>query len=105
MRVTISHNKPRQEVMQLVDRSFDDLFRGLGPMPVQLIDEKRAWQGSTMHFSLSARMGFVSTPIKGTVDVTDKDMTIDADLGFLERFLPTATVQQALTSRVRGLLT
>lgn len=74
-------------------------------MPLQLVDEKRGWEGSTLHFSLSAKMGFVSTPIKGTVEVTDKDMTIDADLGLLEKFLPTANVQQALTTRVRGLLT
>lgn len=105
MRVTISHNRPRQDVMKLVDRSFDDLFRGIGPMPVQLVEEKRVWQGSTLQFSLAAKMGFVSTPIKGTIEVTDSDLTIDADLGLLERLIPTATVKQALTTRVRGLLT
>lgn len=91
--------------MKLVDRSFDDLFRGLGPIPLQLVDEKRVWQGSTLQFSLSAKMGFVSTPIQGTVEVTDHDMTIDADLGLFERLLPAATVRQTLTTRVRGLLT
>jgi len=28
-------------------------------------------------------MGLLSTPIKGTVEVTDRDLTIDADLGIL----------------------
>ena len=34
-----------------------------------------------MDFSFDAKVGIVSTPIKGFVDVTDKDVTVDADLG------------------------
>ena len=40
-----------------------------------------------MTFSLTAKMGFMNAPIKGTVVVTDKDLTIDADLGFLENLI------------------
>jgi hypothetical protein len=50
-------------------------------------------------------MGLFSTPIKGTIEVTDTDITIDADLGMLERFIPTATAREILTTRVKGLLT
>lgn len=103
MRVTVSHNKTKEEVMQGVDRSFDQLFQGAG-IPVQLADQQRSWQGSTMHFSLTAKLGFMSTPIKGTVEVTDHDITIEADLGLLERMVPPKTAQDLIASRVRGLL-
>jgi hypothetical protein len=104
VRVTVSHDKPKEEVMRAVDRSFDEIFRGVGAIPLQFVDEKRTWQGSTLQFSMSAKMGFLSTPIKGFVEVTDRDLTIDADLGLFERLISPATAQQALTSRVRGLL-
>ena len=71
MRVTISHNRPKEEVVRTVERSFNDLFQGAGGLPVQLVQEHKSWQGSTLTFALTAKMGFMSTPIKGTVDVTD----------------------------------
>ena len=104
MRVTVSHTKAKQDVMRSVDRSFNDLFRGVGTMPIQLVEEHRSWEGSTLSFSISAKMGFVSTPIKGTIEVTDRDITIDADLGWFERLIPAAKVRESLSGAVRGLL-
>jgi hypothetical protein len=91
--------------MRSVDRSFDELFRGVTSMPVQFVEERRNWRGSTLEFTISAKMGFMNTPIKGTIDVTDRDITIDADLGLLERLIPATKAQAAITSRIRGLLT
>jgi hypothetical protein len=104
LRVTVSHNKPKEEVMRAVDRSFDDLFRGIGVIPLQFVDEKRSWQGSVLTFSVSAKMGIISAPIRGFVEVTDRDLTIDADLGILERIIAPAKAREVLTSSVRGLL-
>jgi hypothetical protein len=104
MRITVSHTRSKEEVMRSVDRSFDDLFRGIGMIPIQFVDEQRNWRGSTLTFSLSAKMGFVSTPMKGTIEVTDKDITIDADLGLLEHLIPATKARISMTSRVRGLL-
>jgi hypothetical protein len=103
VRITVSHNRPKEEVMQSVDRSFNDLFQGIGG-PVKLVEERRSWQGNTLTFSLTAKMGWISTPIQGTVEVTDRDITIDADLGLLERLIPAKTAREAISSRVRGLL-
>ena len=105
MRITISHNKPKEEVMRAVDRSFDDLFRGVGSIPLKIVNEHRRWQGSTLNFSFDAKMGLLTSPIKGFVEVTDKDITIDADLGLLEKLLPLKSASSVLESRVRGLLT
>jgi hypothetical protein len=91
--------------MRSIDASFEDLFRGIDVIPIQFINERKSWQGSTLTFSLAAKMGLLSTPIKGTIEVTDRDLTIDLDLGLLGRFIPATKAREAISSRVRGLLT
>jgi Putative polyhydroxyalkanoic acid system protein (PHA_gran_rgn) len=103
MRITVSHNKSRDEVVQAVDRSFADLFQGVN-FPVKIADPQKSWNGSTMNFSLTAKMGLFSTPIKGTVEVTDREVIIDADLGMLERLVPADKARDLIGTRVRGLL-
>ncbi len=103
MKVTISHNKTQAEVTKAVDRSIDDVFKGLAVGPVQVMNPVKTWDGSTMNFSLTAKMGFMTAPIRGTVLVTDKDVTIDADLGFLVNLI-TPKVRAQVESRVKGLL-
>lgn len=104
MRISVSHNRTKEEAVQSVDRTFDDLFKEAGALPVKLTVDHRSWQGSTMTFGLTAKMGFMSTPIKGTVEVTDRDVIVDADLGMLGRFVNEKTAQQVLGSRMKGLL-
>ena len=105
MRITVSHNRPKQEIMRSVDRSFDDLFKGVGAVPIQIVNETRKWTGSRMDFSFNAKMGMVSTPIKGFIDVTDREVTVDADLGWLEKLFPAQQAKAALEGRIKGLLT
>ena len=49
-------------------------------------------------------MGLLSTPITGTVEVTDTELIIDADLGMLNRFVSDETAQQVLGRKIKGLL-
>jgi len=103
MRVTVSHNRSKAEIMEAVDRSFDELFQGAG-LPVRIVVKERSWKGSVLTFALTAKMGLLSTPIKGTVEVTAQDVTVDADLGFLNRFVSEKTAREVLGSRIKGLL-
>jgi hypothetical protein len=103
MRITIAHKKPKQEVVDSIDRGFDDVFKMDG-LPLKLVLEQKNWQGSTLTFALSAKMGFMSSPIRGTIEVTDRDVIIDADLGMFERFVPEEKVRGALTTKFKGLL-
>jgi hypothetical protein len=105
MRITISHNRTKEQVIKNVDRTFDDFFKGVGTLPLQIVNEERKWIGSTLNFSFSAKMGVLSTPVKGTVLVGDRDVTIDADFGLLEKLLGTGAGKAALEGKVRGLLT
>jgi len=104
MRITISHDRPKAEIIQSVDRSFDDLFRTAVDLPVKITIQQRTWQSSTLVFALTAKWGLLSTPIKGTVEVTDHDVTVDADFGILNRFVSENTARTVLTDRVKGLL-
>ena len=104
MRITISHDRPKAEIIEAVDRSFDDLFKHATELPVKITIQQRTWQGSTLNFALTAKLGLFSAPIKGTVEVTDRDITVDADLGLFNRFISEKTARTVLTDRVKGLL-
>jgi len=104
MRITISHNRTKAQVMESVDRSFDEMFQGIPGLPVRLVLEQKSWQGSILSFSLTAKLGLLSTPIKGTVEVTDQDLTVDADLGLLNRLVSEKNAQELIGSRIKGLL-
>lgn len=105
MRITVAHNKGRQQMIQLVDRAFDDVFKGVAQVPITITGQQKSWQGSVMTFSLVAKMGFLSNPISGTVEVTDSEVTLDADVGMLAKLFPVEKMQTALQTRLRGLLT
>jgi Putative polyhydroxyalkanoic acid system protein (PHA_gran_rgn) len=102
MRITVSHNRTRQEVVDSINRSFDELFSA--GLPVKVAVQQKEWQGSTLHFALTAKMGMLSTPIKGTVEVTDHDLTVDADLGMLNNFISEKSAQDMIGTRIKGLL-
>jgi len=104
MRVTVSHKRPKEVIIQSIDRSFDDLFRGPGMMPVQIVNQQRRWSGPLMTFSFNAKAGLISVPIKGWVEVTDSDVTVDADFGLLERLCPGNQAREVIAERVRGWL-
>jgi hypothetical protein len=104
MRVTIGHRKSRQEAIQIVDSSFDDLFKGLPIAPLQITDQHRSWNGSVMTFGLTAKLGFLQNPIQGTVEVTDRDITIDADLGMLEKLISRGKFKTAVEGNFTKLL-
>ena len=63
MRITVFHNRPKEEIMRSFDRSFDDLFKGFGAVPIQILNESRKWTGRRIDFSFNAKMDIVSTQL------------------------------------------
>ncbi len=104
MRITISHKQTKTEIMEKVDRSFGKIFQGASGLPLQFVVEQKSWQGSILSFLINAKMGMLSTPIRGTVEVTDQDVTVDADLRILSRFLPEEEAKEMLGKGIKGLL-
>jgi hypothetical protein len=104
MRITISHNKSKAQAIEAVDQAVEQALRMMTTGPVRITDSQKSWEGSMMSFSMLASMGILKNRVHGTVQVTDKDLTIDADLGMLGKLFPEEKVCTALASRVRALL-
>jgi hypothetical protein len=104
MRITVAHNRTKAAAIESVERSCNEMFQEAAGLPVRLAVKQKSWQGSTLSFQLTAKMGLFSTPIKGTVEVTDRDLIVDADLGLLNRLLPEKTIQEVIGGRIKGLL-
>jgi hypothetical protein len=72
-------------------------------LSVRLVVKQKSWQGPILSFTLAAKMGLLSTPIKGTVEVTERDFIVDADLGILKNILPEKAVREVFTNRLKEL--
>jgi len=106
MRITVSHNKGKEEAMRLVDSATDTVLRPMFSGALQMTDVQKYWSGSRLIFSLMAGLGGVArVPIKGWILATDTDITIDCDLpAFIENLLP-QSVRSNVQNAVRKLLT
>lgn len=106
MRVTVSHNKGVEGAKKIVNDSAEQLLSSTATSPVTITDVQRRWEGSTMYFSFTGRMGILSAPIKGLVECRDAEVMVDVELpGVLKHFIPEEKVKQQVEGRVRGLLT
>jgi hypothetical protein len=104
MRITIAHNRSKAAVIESVDRSFNEILKGVDGIPVRLVLQQKSWKGSVLTFLLDAKLGLLSSPVTGTVEVTDEDLIVDADFGFLNRLVPERTVSKTISNRIKGLL-
>ena len=104
MRITVSHNKGKEEAMRIVDTATDQVLRPIFSGPIRMSDVQKQWNGSRLTFSLKAGLGAVRVPINGWILATDTDITIECDLpAFIEGILP-QRVRSNVQSAVRGLL-
>jgi hypothetical protein len=101
MRITIAHHRSKQEVRESVDRAFNDLFQGIAGFPLQILVQQRTWQADTLNFSLTAKLAALSSPIRGTIEVTDTDLILDVDWGLLNRLIPEKATGELLGKRIR----
>ena len=58
MRITISRNRPKAEIIESVNRTFNEMFLGVSGRPVRLVVKERSWQGSILSFSLAAKWDY-----------------------------------------------
>jgi hypothetical protein len=104
MRITVSHNKGKQEATRIVESAIDQVFNSAFSGAIQISGFQKQWDGPKLTFSMMAGIGPLRAPITGWILPTDTDITINCDLPeFLEKLLP-LSVQSNLQSSVRGLL-
>jgi hypothetical protein len=104
MRVIIPHSGSRQNVKSSVDRSIVQVFTGFNLGPIQFVNQRKEWSGDTLTFSLTAKLGFLQTPIRGSALVTDSEVILDVDLGLLGKLIPERAARNQIEVRVKGLL-
>ncbi len=80
MKVVVAHHSTEQAVKPVVDQGVDQLVAGAGGKSVQIVDQKKSWDGPLMTFSCTAKVGFISVPLAATVAVDDTNVTVDCDL-------------------------
>jgi hypothetical protein len=91
--------------MQLVDKSADGLFAGVAGPSVEIADQKKEWIGTTMHFSFTARMGFIALPLSGSIEVGDKEVTVECELpSLVQQFIGESKVGTSIEKKVQLLL-
>jgi len=105
MRVTVTHGKSKQEAKDALDRSLDCVFAGIKPGVINFVDQQKRWSGDTLEFALTVTSGFLRTPLRGFAIVTDRDVTLDIDLGLLGKLIPEQTARTHLERQIKGLLT
>jgi putative polyhydroxyalkanoic acid system protein len=106
MRVSISHNKTKQEVMRIVNDATGQVF-GAGATGglLHVSNVEKSWSGSIMTFSLTASFAVMRSLIKGTIEVTDSDVIIDCNLPqLLTTFVQESKIRSSIETKVRGLL-
>jgi hypothetical protein len=104
VKVVVPHHTTVEEAIALVDRSADHLFEGVGGGSVELVDRKTNWTGPLMDFSLTARAGFISLPIAGTVVVDEVNVTLNCELPpLVKTFVGEDKLRDSLERKVRGM--
>jgi hypothetical protein len=105
MKVTITHKKSQAEAIRLVDKGAAGLFAGAAGSSVEITDQTKEWVGSTMHFSFTAKMGFITMPLKGTIDVGDQNVVVDCELpSLVDKFLGDGKVSASIEKKIQLLL-
>jgi hypothetical protein len=104
MRVILPNDKPKQEMKASVERSIDQLFAGFNIGVIEFIDQRKQWSGDTLTFSLTAKLGFLRTPIVGSAMVADKEVVLDVDLGLLGKLISEDTAKTQIAGTAKRLV-
>lgn len=105
MTIIIPHKTTAEKAIAMVDNSANSLFESTAGPHVQLTDKTRSWSGSTMNFGVTARVGFISVPISGTIVVDATNVTINCPLpALVNQFIGEEKIRAALEGRVRAVL-
>jgi hypothetical protein len=105
MTIVIPHGTTAEKAMAIVDNSANSLFESTAGPHVELVDKTRSWNGPTMDFGLTARVGFISVPISGTIVVDVINVTVNCQLpALVNQFIGEEKIRAGLDRSVRAML-
>lgn len=100
MTVIVPHNTTPEKAVTAIDDSLTRLFEGM-----QITVQKKTWTGRTMEFAITAKLGFISLPVSGTIVVDDVNVTVYCELpGAAKTFLGEDKIRAGVERKIRGLL-
>ncbi len=104
MHIEHPHALGRQEAMSRLDHLLDALVKD-PPGGAEIGNIVTEWDDNRMRFSFTASKGGFGTTIRGTLEVTDDRVVVDADLPVLVKAaLGEARVQQAVSGGLKDVL-
>jgi len=104
MRVTIEHQLGQAEAMRRVDQSATQLFASASGAGVEIRGLQKSWDHNVLTFSFTGKMGPFTAPVRGTTTVTDRALTVDVDLGIVEKFMPEEKIRRDIEAGARQML-
>ena len=105
MRVVVPHGSTREATIPVIDKALDHLFGEAGSARIEIVDQKKVWQDSVMVFSFTGKLGFISVPLAGSIDVDDVNVTVDAELpAMLKTFVGEEKVRTIVDENVRRMV-
>jgi len=105
MTVIFPHHRTKAEAISIIDKGSSDLFSGVVGSGVELADQKKEWNGSTMNFSFTGRLGFVSVPITGAISVDDVNAVVVCNLPpMVQNFIGEDKVSASIEKQLQRLL-
>ncbi len=104
MILVVPHHKTREEAIALI-AADDDLFSGAAGGSVEIVDQKKEWSGSSMAYSFVGRVGFITVPMSGTLEVDDVNVTVTSDLpSMVKSFVGEEKVAAGIEKQLRRVL-
>jgi len=105
MKLIVPHGKTRAEVTEKLDKGIDGLFAGAVGSSIEIANSRKEWVGSTLHFWFTSRLGFISLPINGTVDVDDTNAVLEVELpALVKNFVGEDRVAANVEKRIQAML-
>jgi hypothetical protein len=72
---TYSKDEAKKRIDGLIEKFIGQSFPG-----VSISNVEKSWSGDQMNFSFKGKKGFISTSIKGFIEVTEEKITLDTEI-------------------------
>ena len=104
MHIEHPHTLGRQEAISRLDHLLDALVQD-PPGGAEISNIVKTWDDNRMQFAFTASKGGFGTTIRGTLEVTDDRVVVDADLpALVKAVLGEARVQQTALVGLKDVL-
>lgn len=79
MTVHVTHSRQKEAVVEILDQPLKVLFAD-AVQGLEIVDERRVWTESTMAFSFTGRVGFISLPVSGEMEIAEEAVIVTVEL-------------------------